>query len=189
MSQESRVTRLTETVLTIQTLRKVMKRVKYDMEKGKRNRHEEEERRNINQRVQEEAEGIGWGEKTGNIEMSEGKDTNIDGEQRLREREGTHTDGEQGIREQEGTHMEEGNETKQENSRKENQWEDEMGNKREGKRGTLAKVKQKARWMMELIYRHGDVHRHPGPSTTSNRQEIGEQEKNRKMEQKVCETK
>ena len=41
--------------------------------------------------------------------------------------------------------------------------------------------------MMELIYRHGDVHRHPGPSATSNKQEEKTQEKDRNTEQKVCE--
>jgi len=157
--QKSQATRLAETALTIQTLRKVMRRTKYDMDKRKGNRQEKKENSDVDLQIRKEEKETRWEEETGNT----------------------------GGREWEGTHMEEGRETKQENSRKENQWESETDNKREGRRGTLAKVKQKARWMMELIYRHGDVHRHPGPSTTSNRQEIGEQEENRKTEQKVCE--
>ena len=92
MTQESQATRLAETVLTIQTLKKMMKRARYNTGKGKRSRQEEEENSNINLQVQEEEEGIRWGKKAENREGSEGEGTpQMRGRERKRKIQGKRT--------------------------------------------------------------------------------------------------
>ena len=135
---------LTETLLTIQTFRKMMKRRDYVLEQR---------------------------EKKGQVEES--KDTETQGKQ-----EETESGGE--LMDQEG-----------ENNQGNLQGEEHKNKKKsdKGRRSSLIldKVKRKAKWIKELIYGHGDVHRHPGPSVTRNGQEEGAQTENMDTEQKICE--
>ena len=146
---------LTETLLTIQTFRKMMKRRDYALEQR---------------------------EKKGQVEES--KDTETQGKQEETESEGELMDQER------------------ENNQGNLQGEEHKNKKQsdKGRRSSLIldKVKQKAKWLRELIYGHGDVHRHPGPSKLSNGQTQGNNNKSgtdndqtiqtdaEKKDQKIC---